>query len=107
MGCVLLTVSFVDDERLQLALGFDVMQQSQQAGRLTELLRRDVQQLQEPLLCIPPDPTILLTTRRRIQTCSRHIRHVQRRHLILNKRYQRREDDGQAVAHYGGELVAE
>ena len=87
--CVWLTVSFVDDERLQFALRLDVVQQSYQCWRAVELLRCDVQQLEEALLRITPYLTVLLTSRRCIQCCSRHVRHMQCRHLILYERYQR------------------
>jgi hypothetical protein len=95
-------MGLVDGEQRELDLREPV-----EAARRGEPFRRDVEQVQlarrEALL----DGTRFVHALRRIEECSTHAHLLERRHLVLHQRDQRRHDHGRARPQQRRHLVAQ
>jgi len=103
-------VRFIDGKQAQLALGVQVIQQAQKARR-HQPLGRGVEQGQLAALQLPFHLLGFVVAERRIQERRTHPGFVQRTHLVVHQRDQRRHHNGHALsgllAHDGGHLVAQ
>ncbi len=81
--------------------------QARQHRGLHQSLGRDVQQVQLARRRPPPHRVALFGHQAGIQPRGGHARLLQRRHLVGHQGDQRRDHQGQAVQHQGGDLVAQ
>ena len=103
-------VRLVDGEQRQLALGMQVVEQAQEARRV-QALGRGIQQGDVAALQAPFDFLRLVIGQRGVQVGRAHTGLVQRAHLVVHERDQRRHHHRHAVAlllaHDGRHLVAQ